>query len=548
MFCKYLLAALMWALSSACLAAPIPWGGQIISVKAQEQSLPDFLQSFLGGQGFILNVSEQVKGTVSGTFKGRPKTIFDKTVRTYSLLPYYDGAVLHIYTAAEAQTKTFGVSPQLIGRVVSTLDRLNVLDDKHTFRALADEGVLMVSGSRRFIDDIENILGAAQINASSGPATFRMFKLKYAWADDMTLNQGGQEVKVPGVASTLRHLMLSGRRGQLEKPAKATVDKLRGRGMKPGETRIPNEPKEARGESPNDDPYASQQLPLHSEAAYVEAEKRINAVIVRDTRERMPMYEKLIQELDVETTLVEIQATIVDVSRDKMQELGINWRYKNGNQEALLGKGNVSDLALSNGVQSVIPQGKGLLLSTILGDNGNFIARVHALEEDGSARIVSQPQVLTLSDQEALLSNSQNFYVRVAGAYEVDLFNVTAGTSMKVVPHVIREGDKSRIRLLVNIEDGKISEEQQVDQIPVVEKATLATQALIWEGESLLIGGLTRNANSKSGVKVPWLGDLPLIGYLFKSTASSTSQKERMFMITPRLVPANHLTAGQPNG
>ena len=127
-------------------------------------------------------------------------------------------------------------------------------------------------------------------------------------------------------------------------------------------------------------------------------------------------------------------------------------------------------------------------------------------------------------------------------------FNVTAGTSMKVVPHVIREGDKSRIRLLVNIEDGKISEEQQVDQIPVVEKATLATQALIWEGESLLIGGLTRNANSKSGVKVPWLGDLPLIGYLFKSTASSTSQKERMFMITPRLVPANHLTAGQPNG
>ena len=137
---------------------------------------------------------------------------------------------------------------------------------------------------------------------------------------------------------------------------------------------------------------------------------------MRQHRERNPIYEKLDQGLDVETTLVEIQATIVDVSRDKMQELGINWRYKNGNQEALLGKGNVSDLALSNGVQSVIPQGKGLLLSTILGDNGNFIARVHALEEDGSARIVSQPQVLTLSDQEALLSNSQNFYVRGACA------------------------------------------------------------------------------------------------------------------------------------
>ena len=547
MRCKYLLAALMLGLSTACLAAPIPWNGRIVTVKAQEQSLADFLQSFLAGQGFILSVSDQVKGTVSGNFTGRPKTIFAKIVRTYSLLPYYDGAVLHIYTAAEAQTKTFGVSPQLIGRVVSTLDRLNVLDDKHTFRALADEGVLMVSGSRRFIDDVENILGAAQINASSGPATFKLFKLKYAWADDMTLNQGGQEVKVPGVASTLRNLMLSGRRGQLEKPAKTTVDKLRGQGMKPGETRIPQQPKEPRQEQAGDDPYAPQQLALHSETAFVEAEKRMNAVIVRDTRERMPLYEQLIKELDVETPLVEIQATIVDVSRDKMQELGLNWRYKNGRHEALLGKGNASDLNLANDGQSVVPQGKGLLLSTILGDKGSFIARVEALEEDGSARVVSRPQVLTLSNQEALLANNQNFYVRVAGAYEVDLFNVSAGTALKVVPHVIRDGDRSRIRLLVNIEDGKITGDQQIDQIPVVEKSTLATQALIWEGESLLVGGLTREKTGQSTSKVPWLGDIPLLGYLFKRSGSSESQMERMFMITPRLVPANRIAATQPN-
>ncbi|MEW9899024.1 type III secretion system outer membrane ring subunit SctC [Chitinivorax sp. PXF-14] len=538
------LAALCLLLAcTSSVAAAIPWGGRIITVKAQEQPLPDFLQSFLGSQGFILDISEQVKGTVSGSFNGRPKTIFDKIVRTYSLLPYYDGAVLHVYAASEAQTKTYGVSPQLIGRVVQTLGRLDVLDEKHTFRALADEGVLMVSGSRRFIDDVDNILSAAQINASSGPAMFRLFKLKYAWAADVTLNQGGREVKIPGVASTLRNLMLSSRRGQLEKPARATVDKLRGQGMKPGEPKAPAEPKAERQPDGADDMFAPAQLPLNAEVAYIEADKRMNAVIVRDTRDRMPMYEQLIRELDVETPLVEIQATIVDVSRDKMQELGINWRWKNGRYEALQGRGDSSDLGLADNGQSVIPSGEGLLLSTILGDKGKFIARLQALQQQGSAKIVSRPQVLTLSNEEALLANNQNFYVRVAGAYEVDLFNVTAGTAMKVVPHVIREGDKARIRLLVNIEDGKITGEPKVDQIPVVEKSTLATQAMIWEGESLLIGGLTRDQNGNAESKIPLLGDLPIIGHLFKTTSSTDNHMERLFMITPRLVPAERVAA-----
>lgn len=542
MRCKQWLAAFLLAMSTFCAAAPVPWSNRIITVKAQEQPLADFLQSFLGGQGLILSISDQVKGTVSGSFNGRPKTIFDKMVRSYSLLPYYDGAVLHIYSAGEAQSRTYGVNPQLIGRVVQTLGRLDVLDEKHTFRALADEGVLKVSGSRRFIEDVDHILAAAQINASSGPATFRMYKLKYAWAGDVTLNQGGREVTVPGVATTLRNLMLSGRRGQIEKPAKATVDKLRGQGLKPGETRQPNEAKEPRNEAP-DDPFAPAALPLSSDGAFVEADRRMNAVIVRDTRDRLPMYEQLIKELDVETPLVEIQATIVDVSRDKLQELGINWRYKNGRHEALLGDGNAGDLLLNNNVPSVIPQGKGLLLSTILGDKGSFIARVEALEEDGEARVVSRPQVLTLSNEEALLANNQNFYVRVAGAYEVDLFNVSAGTAMKVVPHVIRDGDKARIRLLVNIEDGKITGEPQIDQIPVVERSSLSTQAVIWEGESLLVGGLTRERSGQSSSKVPWLGDIPLLGRLFKRSGSSESHMERMFMITPRLVPANRIAA-----
>jgi type III secretion protein C len=76
---------------------------------------------------------------------------------------------------------------------------------------------------------------------------------------------------------------------------------------------------------------------------------------------------------------------------------------------------------------------------------------------------------------------------------------------------------------------------QQVDQIPVVQRSTINTQALIQEGESLLIGGMTRDSTSQNVDKVPGLGDVPVIGNAFKNKTTTSSRVERMFLITPRL-------------
>lgn len=133
---------------------------------------------------------------------------------------------------------------------------------------------------------------------------------------------------------------------------------------------------------------------------------------------------------------------------------------------------------------------------------------------------MSSPQVVTLSNVEALFDNSQTFFVRVAGRNEVDLFNVSAGTQLRVTPHVFRDAAQTRIKLLVNVEDGNISN-RQVDQIPVVERSTVNTQALIAEGESLLIGGMIREITN--GVdKVPGLGHVPVLGAAFRNKTSAT--------------------------
>src|SRR5690606_4467678 len=86
----------------------------------------------------------------------------------------------------------------------------------------------------------------------------------------------------------------------------------------------------------------------------------------------------------------------------------------------------------------------GLSLGGIIGDSSRFIARVNLLAEDGITNIVSRPQVVTLNDVEAVIENSQTVYVPVGGAYEVDLFNVIAGTILRVTPHVVVEQDRSR--------------------------------------------------------------------------------------------------------
>src|SRR6185436_13054220 len=211
----------------------------------------------------------------------------------------------------------------------------------------------------------------------------------------------------------------------------------------------------------------------------IEAEPRLNAVIVRDAPERLPRYEQLIAALDVEPQSVEVEATIIDVNTDRARELGINWRWNNDGREA----------SYSGNVPTVGPGG---VASVVLGSLGQFFARIRALQAEGAARVVSSPQLVTLSNVDAVFDNTQTFFVRVAGREEVDLFNVSAGTLLRVTPHVFRENNANRIKMMVQIEDGNLTA-RQVDQIPVVERSTINTQALIVEGESLLIGGMVRD-------------------------------------------------------
>jgi type III secretion protein C len=538
----------------AAQAAPIPWRSEDVSFAVREQQLRDFLQEFFSSQGLSVVVSNAVQGTVNGNFNGQPNRIFDDITKAFSLLPYYDGTLVYVYSVSEASTRTVVVPKSLVPRMMRTMDDLRMLNGRHTARSVPAEGMIVLSGSRRFLEQAEELSRNMQVQIAAGPSVFKMFPLRYAWAQDVTLSYAGKQVMVPGVASVLRSLLATPSGAglyydQADKPIRPTVEKLRGRGLRSigedGRHVVERESVEV-----DDSPYYQQQPASVNggDGVRIEAERRLNAVIVRDSKERMPYYEQLIAALDVEPNIIEIEATIVDINTDKLRDLGVNWRYSNANgDEVLFGRGDSSDYSLQPG-QNTVPAGKGFFASTTIGDRSFFLSRVNALATEGIAKIVSRPQVVTLSNVEAVVEANTSFFVRIQGEFDVDLFNVQAGTTLRVTPHVMREpGRSARIRLLVNVEDGNLTD-ASVDQIPVIDRSAINTQTMINEGESLLIGGLVRDKTTKSITKVPLLGDIPLLKHLFRYSRKRTEHVERLFLITPRLVPSQRIAGGESTG
>ena len=513
---------------------------------------------------------------ISGRFNANPEKVFNDIVKAYDLLPYYDGHAMHISLGSEVQSRSIKVNKSKINKVIIALSKQNLIGEHQSIQVLSKQGLIKVRGAKQFIYDAEeiinNIQGKRKISrkgqfkkvvnrksilpaAKKNDIVFKTFSLKYASAADVSYYQNGKEVVIPGVVTLLRNMVgdgssLSGVSNSsvgLSQPDRHTVPGLRGQGLQQFEVNAGGK-KDAQVRPAN---YTNtQKIGLNQSMVQaspsgrgsfvkIEAERNLNAVIVRDYADAMPLYESLIQQLDQEPQLVEIQVTIIDVDKNKLQDIGFDWSYNGSRNDARFGGGNVFDFQGENG---------GILLNTVIGDARQLFARIRALAENGSAKVVSQPQVITVSNLEAVLQNDQSFYVRVAGNEEVDLFNVSAGTSLRVLPNIVGDKSDPKIRLLVTIEDGVIVPNVSVDDIPVVERSSLSTQAIIYNGENLLLGGLVRESKSTNTSKVPVLGDVPVVGNLFKRTNENESRTERLFLISPRIVNNQRIDTPAPVG
>ncbi|WP_244828237.1 type III secretion system outer membrane ring subunit SctC [Caballeronia sp. TF1N1] len=522
-------------------AAQPAWQGAPMRYVARNSRLADVLNDVGRAGGLRLEIARTVRGNVNGVFEQAPSSVFRTLVEAWGLVWYFDGQTIHITTAEDLQSRTIGFAP-LSGDAVGALLRNLDLDDPHLPLHFSGDSV-KVTGPSRYVDAVANAIVKAQEQLPPPQQTLeqtqiRVFPLRYTQAQDITYTSGNRQQTIAGVASLLRTLMGN---TSVARPAATNTrgrpDSLHGtvKGIPPLPS-VPGFTETAQDASVDDSPAELPQSAVTPARRNIVADPRTNSVVVYDVPAMMPAYEKAISMLDRPQDLVEISALVMDVSSDAARELGVRWGAGASSSRQSNTLGSVAP-ALPGASSVALGVDAGLTLTTLIGNSAHFLyEQIHALEKTGRARILSRPRVLTLNNAEAVLSSHNSIYVRVAGNQDANLFNVDTGLTLKVTPTVEQGGgEHSRILLSVQIEDGSFDGDASVDGIPRVNSNSIITQAIVGDGESLLIGGYEYEHTQTSGSKVPILGDIPIIGTLFGDEQTSFDRTERLVLITPRL-------------
>jgi type III secretion protein C len=527
-------------MAAADAATPV-WQGAPIHYAVNGAPLPDVLRDMLAVEGLSADIGRDVKGAVNGRFDDTPGNVFIQLVEAYGLVWYFDGKAMHVATASDVRSRVIPFAPMTREAVASLLRNLDLDDPRLPIKYSAS--TVKVAGPSKFVEAVAEAIDKAQRQTTVEPSfdetVIRVFPLRYAQAQDVRYTVGAQEQTVLGIASLLRRLMSDTWQATAPRTARTPGDARGGPPPLPGLLgfglgSVSSEGGGARTSLPDADTAQPAATPARRN---IVADQRTNAVVISDIVSMMPNYERAIAMLDQPQELVEIDAVVIDVSSNAARSLGVRWGGANGRINGAVG---TTSAPLSFGAADLMTPASamaGLNLATLVGNSAQYLfSQIQALEEAGKARVLSRPQVLTLNNTEAALTSRSSVYVRVAGNQAVDLFNIDTGLTLKVTPSIESSGEPRRnIRLNIQIEDGAFNTLMTVDGIPKVDNHSVVTQAIVRDGESLLIGGYQYERSESTTSKVPVLGDVPFLGALFRDTRTTHDRLERLILITPRL-------------
>ena len=513
---KFLLTAMLFltfALQGAHTnaVASIPWKVPQYSLVARSMNIREALETFGTAQGISVVMSKAVGGAFSGSFKDIPAGEFlDRVATSHNLIWYYDGAALYVYASGEVQTFLLDLKYMKAGEVRSLIRELGVEDARYPIKTASNDELIMVSGPPRYVTLIgETIAKADKLRElrTFNEVEVRVFPLVNTWADDVSFSVSSPEssVTIRGVARVLEEIMTSTSGGKVR-------------------------------ESVTNDAQAA----VHQDSAsgfqpVIRPDNRLNAVIVRDVVTRFPMYEKLIKELDVPKKLVEIGVTVVELSREDALDWQLSLKVDGAKDEV---EGAVGQNA-RNLFDRASLVGKGLAGAvTYLGEDVNVSASLSALREKGKARSISRTSLLTLDNLAAQLTDTQSYHARVVGTEVATLEEVSAGTKLQIKPRIVKSADTNapdRVWLTMELQDGGF-ESVTVDAMPMTRTSTLETQASVQENHSILLAGYMRDIKESGGWGIPYLRDIPWIGWLFGGASYRDETVQRLFILTPYIV------------
>ncbi len=287
---------------------------------------------------------------------------------------------------------------------------------------------------------------------------------------------------------------------------------------------------------------AGQFQSFRSERGTISVDSRTNRVIVSDVEPALEKMTNLLKALDIPEKQVLIEARIVEASSTFTQDLGIQWgiHYRDGSA-SMLGinsldtgfGGIITNEAPTSGLPAAASAGGALGLSFgKLTSNVQVDLRLSAAAEAGQVKIISTPKVVTLNNKSAKISQGQMIPYSTVSAEGTKTEFVEAALTLEVTPHITADGSVSMKIKASNNSAGSAA----TGVAPPINKKEATTELLVKSGETTVIGGIYVDSDTNTDSGVPFLMDIPLLGWLFKSNNQKKSKSELLIFITPKIV------------
>jgi len=246
---------------------------------------------------------------------------------------------------------------------------------------------------------------------------------------------------------------------------------------------------------------------------------------------------EILESLDRAPRQVHIEAMVTEVGREDITRLGIDWGPSEDPGLGATGVPFVIGEAVPADATASIPA-KGLQIGKIERSFLQWSASIHALEEQGRARVLSNPSITTLDGRQTALHTGETYYYEVAvaaattGGIVKDIRTFDVGVSLIVNPRVNEDG---MITLTISPTVAALIGTSEF-ALPVVTERSVVTSVRVRNGETAVIAGLVSDTEQITVKKIPFLGDLPIVGELFKSRERRPAHREILIFVTPTIV------------
>ena len=286
------------------------------------------------------------------------------------------------------------------------------------------------------------------------------------------------------------------------------------------------------------------------ERGSIAVDDRTNNIIAYQTQERLDELRRIVAQLDIPVRQVMIEARIVEANVDYDKSLGVRWggNLGAGNKWSAWGKNGNLDIedGEDGGQQITWPMNTpfvdmGAVGSTsgiglgFVTDNAILDLQLSAMEKTGNGEVVSQPKVVTADKETAkILKGSEVPYQEASSSGATSTSFKEAALSLEVTPQITPD---NRIIMEVKVtKDEPDFSQAATTGVPAIRKNEVNAKVLVTDGETIVIGGVFSNTQSKSVDKVPFLGDLPYLGRLFRRDLVQDRKSELLVFITPRIM------------